>query len=74
MFSDKRSGDVLASKLFVSHGRSQKPAFFITIHTDYIDTGGAVSPLRRAVPTGQLTLHAEKEFPLEKSSFSLALP
>lgn len=28
MFSDKRSGDVLVSKLLVSHGRPRKPAFF----------------------------------------------
>lgn len=70
MFSDKRSGDVLVSKLLVSHGRPRKPAFFITIHTDYADTGGAVSPLRRVLPTGQITAHAEKEFPLGKVMIS----
>lgn len=72
MFSDKRSGDVLVSELLVSHGRPHKPAVFITMPTDYIDTGGAVSPLRRAVPTGQLTAHTEKGLPLEKSQFPLA--
>lgn len=73
MFSDKRSGDVLASELLVSHGRPQKPAFFITIHTDYIDTGGLVSCLRRVVLNGLLTAYAEKEFPLKKTHFPFAL-
>ena len=72
--NDKRSGDVLVSRFLVSRGRPCKPAFFITIRTDYIDTGGAVSPLQRVVPTRQLTAHAEKEFPLKKSGFPLALP
>lgn len=73
MFSDKRSGDVLASKLLVSHGRPHKPAIFITIHTHYVDAGGAVSPLQIVVPNGLLIAHAEKEFPLKKSHFPLAL-
>lgn len=63
MFCDKRSGDVLVSKLLVSHGRPRKHAFFITIHTACVDVGGVVSPLWRAVLTMPLTAHTEREFP-----------
>lgn len=73
MISDKRSGDILATKLLVSHGRPHKPAFFITIHTDYIDASGVVSPLQRVVLNGLLIAQNEKEFPLKKSHFPLAL-